>query len=158
MKSYIRRAVQRAARLGVAGLMVVAAAPCAQAALGETEATVQVDQAQLGAIVRTTPSARYTTHELRAASGTTVREYVSPAGMVFAVAWEGPSLPDLRQLLGTYFDQYAGAATARRARRAPVLVELPTLVVQSSGHMRAFAGKAYLPQGLPQGVVANEIQ
>jgi len=78
--------------------------------------------------------------------------------MVFAVAWQGPSLPDLRQLLGAYFDQYAGATAARRARRAPVLVELPTLVVQSSGHMRAFAGKAYLPQGLPQGVVANEIQ
>jgi hypothetical protein len=158
MKSYIRQVVQLAIELRVVGLMVLAAAPCAEAALGGTEATVQADQAQLGAITRTTPTARYTTHELRAASGTTVREYVSPAGMVFAVAWQGPSLPDLRQLLGTYFDQYVDAAAERRARRAPLLVELPTLVVQSSGHMRAFAGKAYLPQGLPQGVVADEIQ
>jgi hypothetical protein len=104
------------------------------------------------------PAARFTMHELRAASGTTVREYVSPAGVVFGVAWQGPSLPDLRQLLGVYFDQYVDAAAARRTRRAPVRVELPGLVVQSSGHMRAFVGKAYLPQGLPQGVAAEEIQ
>jgi hypothetical protein len=78
--------------------------------------------------------------------------------MVFGVAWQGPSMPDLRQLLGVYFDQYVEAAAARRTRRAPVLVELPGLVVHSSGHMRAFSGKAYLPQGLPQGVTAEEIQ
>ena len=140
------------------GLSLLAVAPNAEAALGGTEATVRADQAQMSMTLRTMPAARFTMHELTAASGTTVREYVSPAGVVFGVAWQGPSLPDLRQLLGVHFDQYVDAAAARRTRRAPVRVELPGLVVQSSGHMRAFAGKAYLPQGLPQGVVANEIQ
>ena len=140
------------------GLSLLAVAPNAEAALGGTEATVRADQAQMSMTLRTMPAARFTVHELTAASGTTVREYVSPAGVVFGVAWQGPSLPDLRQLLGVHFDQYVDAAAARRTRRAPVRVELPGLVVQSSGHMRAFAGKAYLPQGLPQGVVANEIQ
>jgi uncharacterized protein DUF2844 len=154
MNSYIKFAVHAA----TFGLITVAAVPLADAALGGTDATVQADQAQLAATIRTMPSARYTLHELKAASGTTVREYVSPAGTVFGVAWAGPSLPDMRQLLGAHFDEYAAALAARRTRRAPVLVQLPTLVVQSSGHMRAFTGKAYLPQGLPQGVAASEIQ
>jgi hypothetical protein len=154
MNSYVKFAM----RVAAFGLIAVAAVPWADAALGGTDATVQADQAQLGATIRTTPAARYTLHELKAASGTTVREYVSPAGTVFGVAWEGPSLPDMRQLLGAHFDEYAAALAARRARRAPVFVQLPTLVVQSSGHMRAFTGKAYLPRGLPQGVAATEIQ
>jgi hypothetical protein len=158
MISYIRRAGQLSASLAVLGLSLLAAAPYAEAALGGTEATVRADQAQMSMTLRTMPAARFTMHELTAASGTTVREYVSPAGVVFGVAWQGPSLPDLRQLLGAYFDQYVDAAAARRTRRAPVRVELPGLVVQSSGHLRAFAGKAYLPQGLPQGVAAEEIQ
>jgi len=158
MIRYIRRAGQLFASLAALGLTMLLAAPRAEAALGGTEATVRTDQMQMSMTLRTMPAARFTVHELRAASGTTVREYVSPTGVVFGVAWQGPSLPDLRQLLGVYFDQYVEAAAARRTRRAPVLVELPGLVVQSSGHMRAFAGRAYLPQGLPQGVAAEEIQ
>ena len=152
------RAGKLFAKLAVLGSAVLAAAPCAQASLGGIEATVRSDQAQMGMTLRTMPAARFTVHELQAASGTTVREYVSPMGVVFGVAWQGPSMPDLRQLLGAYFDRYVEAAAARRTRRAPVLVELPGLVVHSSGHMRAFAGRAYLPQSLPQGVAAAEIQ
>jgi hypothetical protein len=159
MKSYMHRAIQRAASLGAVVLVILAAvAPRAEAVLGGSVATVQTDQAALGASLRTAPTARFTTHELTAPSGTTVREYVSPAGTVFGVAWQGPSMPDLRQVLGPYFDQYISALEARRTRRAPVRVEQPSLVVQSTGRMRAFAGKAYLPQGLPQGVSADEIQ
>lgn len=158
MIGYIRRAGRLFAILAALGLTILVASPRAEAALGGTEATVRADQAQMSMTLRTMPAARFTVHELRAPSGATVREYVSPTGMVFGVAWQGPSMPDLRQLLGVYFDQYVDAAAARRTRRAPVLVELPGLVVRSSGHMRAFAGSAYLPQGLPQGVTAQEIQ
>ena len=53
--------------------------------------------------MRVTSSDTYTVHEMRASTGTTVREYVSASGKVFGVAWEGPTLPDLRQVLGVYF-------------------------------------------------------
>lgn len=137
-------------------LMLVATSR-AEATLGATEASVQVDQSQMEATRRVTPSERLTVHELKTA-GATVREFVSPAGMVFGVAWQGRAMPDLRQLLGTYFDQYVAAAASRHTRRAPVLIELPGLVVHSSGHMRAFVGQAYLPQSLPAGVSAADVQ
>jgi hypothetical protein len=97
-------------------------------------------------------------HELQTPAGTKVREYVSPAGVVFGVAWRGPSMPDLRQLLGDHFQSYVDAMAVRRTRRSPVFVKLPGLVVQSSGQMRAFVGKAYLSNALPQGVAPQEIQ
>ena len=50
-------------------------------------------------------------------SGTTVREYVSSNGTVFAVAWQGPWLPDLRQMLGPYFDDYQRALQSTTGKR-----------------------------------------
>jgi hypothetical protein len=130
----------------------------AHAALGAAEASVFADQSQMSAtLLRTVTGARFTMHELQARSGTLVRQYVAPGGMVFGLAWQGPTMPDLRQLLGANFDAYVGAVAARRAR-GPVSVELPGLVVQSSGRMRAFAGRAYLPQSLPPGVSAGDVQ
>ncbi len=38
------------------------------------------------------------------------------------------------------------------------MVELPGLVVQSGGHMRSFAGRAYIPEALPQGVSVEAIR
>ena len=143
--------------IGVA-LIALAASPAARASLGGTEATVEADRVAIGATRRILPSGSFTVHELQAPSGTTVREFVSPAGTVFAVAWQGPMLPDLRQLLGTHFDEYVAASATRRTRRAPVVVQLPGLVVQSSGHMRAFAGKAYLPGALPSAVSPEELR
>ena len=150
----MRSSLTRAAGLAAA----ILAAHSARAALGDVEASVEADRLAMHAMQQTTPTPRFTMHELRAPSGTTVREYVSPTGTVFGVAWQGPTLPDLRQLLGTHFDAYAAAAAERRTRRSPVLVRLPGLVVQSAGHMRAFVGKAYLPQALPPGAAATEIQ
>lgn len=133
-------------------------APHAFAALGGTQASVKDDQSQMQGTLRTTQGSRFTMHELEATSRTTVREYVAPSGVVFGVAWQGPSQPDLRQLLGPYFQQYVDALAQRRTRRAPVMVALPGLVVQAGGHMRAFAGRAWLPPELPSGVVPGDIQ
>ena len=151
-----------AGRLRVAPLasivFALAASSPAYASLGGNESTVQSDQAQTQATRRILSSARYTVHELEAPTGGHVREFVSPAGMVFGVAWDGPSMPDLRQVLGTYFDRYTAAvATARRTRGA-VFIDVPGLVVQSTGHMRAFTGSAYVPEALPEGVVADEVR
>lgn len=131
------------------------------AALGGNEASVQSDQAHMQAAIRSTRGATYTVHELQAQTGVVVREYVSPAGTVFGVAWEGPWLPDMRQLLGSYFEQYEQAMQAQgggRVGRRPIHVEVPGLVLNSSGHPRSFQGHAYVPEMLPKGTKAEEIR
>jgi hypothetical protein len=131
----------------------------ASASLGGDVTSVQTDQAKMQGSLRTSSNNSYTIHEIQASTGVAVKEYVSPAGKVFAVAWQGPFHPDLRQLLGTYFDQFSQAEQAQRAQRhGPVLIQQPGLVVQISGHMRSFWGKAYVPQMLPPGVHVEDIR
>src|SRR5579864_4704807 len=117
---------------------VVLLSPFAFAGLGEDVSSIQADQAHMQASLRSTQTSAYTLHEIQAPTGVIVREYVS-AGKVFAVAWEGPWPPDMRQVLASYFGQYEQAAQAQlnsRSARRPFMVELPGLVVQSGGHMR----------------------
>jgi hypothetical protein len=132
------------------------------ATLGRDASSVDADRVRMqGALLRIARSDAYTVHELRSASGTTVREYVSSNGTVFAVAWQGPWLPDLRQMLGPYFDDYQRAlqsSTGRRRARGSLTVELPDLTVQMTGHPRAFAGRAYVPRLMPLRVQAETIR
>jgi hypothetical protein len=131
------------------------------ASLGGDVTSVQADQAKLQGSLRTTSANAYNVHEIQASTGVAVREYVSPAGKVFAVTWKGPFHPDLQQVLGAYFEQYTQAAQAQRATRRgrrPLLIQEPGWVVQISGHMRGFLGKAYVPQMMPAGVRAEDLQ
>ena len=152
----------RLAVFAVAILAMIVTALPAFAGLGDDVSSIQADQAHLQASLRTTQTAAYTLHELQAPTGTTVREYVSPAtGKVFAVGWQGPWPPDMRQLLSNYFAQFQKAVQAQasaRTGRHPVSIQEPGLVVQAGGHMRSFAGRAYIPQMLPQGVSAESIR
>jgi hypothetical protein len=129
------------------------------ASLGANSASVRGDSAHMNGTLRSIKNARYTIQEIQTSNGQTVREFVSPGGSVFAVAWEGPTTPDLQQLLGAYFEQFRQASEQRQHQsRGPLVIETPTLVVQQSGHLRAFRGRAYLPAALPSGVQASEIQ
>lgn len=130
----------------------------AGAELGGNVATIQADQEHMKGTRRVTSNAAYSVHEIQTSTGTTVREFVSPAGTVFGVAWQGPWNPDLRQILGQYFDQYAQAVQNKRAGRGPVSIRQEGLVVEAGGHMRSFSGRAYLPQMLPQGVTSEVIK
>jgi hypothetical protein len=94
---------------------------------------------------------------MQAESGTLVREFVSPQGKVFGVAWQGPVKPDLQQVLGSYYDEFMKNAPQRRAH-GPVTIEAPGLVVQFGGHMRALTGRAYVPEMVPDGVRPEEIK
>ncbi len=145
--------------IAVLAMMMLAHPFVARAELGGDATSVQNDQARMRASVRSVQQATaYTRQEIQTPSGTVIREYVSPAGKVFAVSWEGPFLPDLQQLLGSYFDQFSQAVQARGPRRrGPVLINQPGLVVESGGHMRAFVGRAYVPGMLPEGVRAEDI-
>ncbi|MEP7310444.1 MAG: DUF2844 domain-containing protein [Acidobacteriota bacterium] len=128
----------------------------AAASLGGDLGSIQTDQVRLqGAVMRVTSSDTFTVHEMRASTGTTVREYVSSSGKVFGVAWDGPTVPDLRQVLGDYFPAYIEAAQAAQKKRlghGPIRIEAPTFIVEQSGHPRAFVGRAYVPQFVPTGI------
>ena len=142
----------------VTGMILALPVP-ALAVLGGDAASVEADQVHMQGTLKVEGAETFTVHEIQAPSGTVVREYVSPAGKVFAIAWQGPWLPDLRQILGPYFEPYERAAAQnRRERHGPLLIEEPGLVVQLNGHMRAFVGRAYVPQMMPEGVHAEAIR
>ncbi len=152
---------QRAASimlLASMALLMFALPFCATATLGETSISTEADRVSMKASLRMSTTAKYTVHEIQAPSGTIIREYISSTGTVFAVAWQGPVMPDLRQTLGRYFDRYTAAASAKHASYRHMAVRESDLVVQSNGHMRSFSGRAYLPLLLPQGVSVEEIQ
>ena len=102
--------------------------------------------------------AGYTVHEIQTPAQTVVREYVSASGKVFAVSWHGPLLPDFRQTLGRYFDEYRSNARTPRVGRRQLTVEGSDLVVHSYGRMRAFYGNAYVPSLLPPNFSPDEIK
>src|SRR5260370_12009468 len=94
-------------------LLIAALSPCiAAAALGEPETSVQTDAAGLRGSIKVTPHANYRVHEIQLPSGTLVRAFAGSAGKGFAVAWNGPPVPHLRQTLGHYFANHVPAAQA----------------------------------------------
>lgn len=132
----------------------------AQAALGGDVASVEADRAQMRGSTHERQAVAYTVHEIKGSSGTLVREYVSADGHIFAIAWQGQFTPDLQQVLGQYFDQYSAAVKANKATyvgRRPLNLELPGLIVQMNGYMRAYHFRAYIPQQVPAGVKQEEL-
>jgi hypothetical protein len=68
-------------------------------------------------------------------------------------------MPDLRQLLGEYFDQYLQAAqSGHRAHSTAVHFETGDLVFEAGGHMRFFVGRAYLRSKVPERASADAIR
>jgi hypothetical protein len=123
--------------------------------------THAASQAGTSAASSTSASATYTVRQITLSSGTVVREYVSQAGVVFGVAWNGPQMPPLSSLLGSSnFSTYvAGVQAAHKLRgRGPGNVSEDGLVVHSGGHMGAFSGQAWLESALPSGVSTSDIQ
>ena len=132
------------------------------AVLGEPAASVTNDKASLGGkrVAKTTATGnRYQVHEIQS-DDVSVREYVSPNGIVFAVAWNGFVQPDLDSLFGAYAFEYQHALknTPRTPGRRSSQVTSDRVVVQKWGHMRNMQGRAYVPALLPQGVSIDEIK
>lgn len=102
----------------------------------------------------------YTVHDSVLGVGTTVTEYATVDGVVFAVQWRGPVLPELDSLLGAYFATFREKAQQARAagrRGSPMVVTTDALVVNSTGRMRNFAGWAYAPGLVPSDVVIKDV-
>jgi hypothetical protein len=130
----------------------------ASASLGGSVASVNQDNTFAKGSLHTKEEGRYTIYEIRISTWATVREFVSPTGAVFAVCWQGQFVPDLKQFLGTYFEEYSMAVHTHKATRQPLLVQLQDLVFESSGHMGSHRGKAYDSRLLPDGVSEHEIK
>jgi hypothetical protein len=139
-------------------LVAVTVAAPAFAALGGNATSVQADLVKMKGALRITSSAAFTVHEITTSYGTVVREYVSPGDKVFAVSWRGPVIPDLSQMLGNYYAQYEQAASAPHlGGHRHLSIREPGLVVQSSGRMRAFVGRAWAPGLVPQNFPVSDI-
>lgn len=152
------------AALAVAALLLAGQAlRPAEAGLGQNVASVQADRLSLKGQLRARAGAGYSVQEITAATGTVVREYVSPAGVVFAVRWNGPAMPNLEQTLASYFAQYQSALKAQRrsAQRGGhnhVEIRSPTLIVHAGGHMRQYFGIAYVPSLMPPNLSPSDLR
>ncbi|HTR06996.1 MAG TPA: DUF2844 domain-containing protein [Paraburkholderia sp.] len=139
----------------------IAMSSAAHASLGGLHQSVALDQSQMHANRQTTTGQLFTTERLTLENGAHVTEYVNRDDVVFAVTWHGPAMPDLQQLLGSYAQRaYDGAKAFRAAHSAigPVVVSASDLVVQTGGHMRAYWGRAWLPNAVPASLNVQDIQ
>jgi hypothetical protein len=138
-------------------LLGIAASP-AEAQLG---GSLPPSQAAHAAVVKNVLNGAVRTRSWLDEGGTTINEYTSADGTIFAYAWHGPTMPNLRHLLGRYADTYLAAATSRFAADGNLHashVVHPALIVDSGGQMRSYVGRAWLPAALPPGVTPADLQ
>lgn len=144
-------------RSAALALVLAASALPAAAVLGEDLASVQADQLRMGAQrhARVQPAAGWQVHELVLADGSRIRQYATPGGRVFAVTWQTRGKPRLDQLLGTHFNAYAEASRRLQAARPGIVraahIAEGDLVVESTAHLQAHVGRAWLRSQLPAG-------
>jgi len=141
-------------------LTVALASGSTYATLGGSADSVESDRTALAAVRHSeTPGTGYTVHEF-AYNGTTVREYVSPQGIVFAVAWNGNRSPDLTTLLGSYANEYQNALqnTPHQPGVRHSSIMSDNVVVQRWGQLHNLQGRAYAPALIPTGVTIDEIK
>ena len=145
----------------LAAALLAAVLP-AQAVLGEAATSVQADRQRLLAVHRQTSAPGFEVHTLNASDGSVVREYVGSDGIVFAVTWSSRGKPRLDQLLGRHFDGYAEAGRQAMQKRAGVMhaavLQQGDLVVESTAHLSAFTGRAWLRSRLPAGMGADALR
>ncbi|MET3132642.1 hypothetical protein AAKU55_002919 [Oxalobacteraceae bacterium GrIS 1.11] len=128
------------------------------AALGGPPSVFTAANTGVKARILAADTANYHLSETTLPNGTVVREYVSRAGIVFAVSWQGPFLPDLRTLLGPHFDTMSGAAAKQtKAGHSQLHIERPEVTIVSGGHMRAYTGRAWVSAEFPPGFSADAI-
>lgn len=149
------------------GLLLACGMSGAMATLGQAPSV-----SMTGAVASPVPSAKaaasgsvagsslYSSHVMQLEDGTVVREFSNSKGVVFAVSWQGPVLPNLSELLGSYFKTFKTATEQARAsgrRGGSMGLVRDDLVVSSNGRMRDFFGYAYAPALIPTGVSIKDV-
>jgi hypothetical protein len=151
------RATMRLTQL-LGALALASFSLCSHAALGGKAQAVAIDaQAPRAISLAASPAAtggNFVRHAIPLADGGTAVEFVDENGMVFAVSWASPTMPDMNALLGTYRGALERAQQARLGKvRSPRMLSASEgdWTIVSTGHLRAFRGYSYLRSQLPQG-------
>jgi hypothetical protein len=130
----------------------------AWAALGNNIASVDADaQAFRGEHVMVAKTG-YNLHQITMADGSVVKEFVSPAGTVFAVAWRGHFIPNLQQLLGAYVTNLQQGQRTRVIPRRGITIQGNDFVFTSFGLNRSFRGRAWVPSLVPANLTMEVVQ
>lgn len=132
--------------------------PYAFGGLGETEDTCNRD---LSPNHKTVQVGNYRVHTITGETGSTLREYATGGGVVFAVAWDGGLRhPDLENFLGKHLGEYKNHISEfkHQSGRRMTHVQTENVVFNIGGHMGHVHGNAYVPSLLPAGVTANDIK
>jgi hypothetical protein len=144
---------------GVLVMLFLGTAP-AWAVLGQYESSVSLDQQVLRGEVREVAGQGYKLHQITSPNGAIVREYVSPEGKVFGISWQGPFMPNLQQLLGSYVTNLQTASPTQTQVRhlRGLTVKTNDFVFVSGGHMRFWKGRAYVPSLVPSNVTVEVVR
>jgi hypothetical protein len=170
----IRGRLARGHGLALAGALLIASVS-AHAALGGDAASIAQDRGRLGASLLVASSGRpqaqaqaqaptsapVQAHRLTLADGSTVTEFITPGGRVFAVSWSTRLKPRLDALLGAQSAVYAAAA--QRSMRVPgprhaLSIDEGDLVVHATSRLNAHVGIAYLRSLVPAGRSINDFR
>jgi hypothetical protein len=154
---WLARGILRAMAAGTF-LLLLAPLEAAHAALGENVGSLARDHEALRGTLVVTPMPSYEVHQMVSSSGVTVREYATHTGGVFAVTWSGTQVPDLKLLLGTYFDRYVALAQTHRTGHHVLSINTRDLVMTAVRFQRSATGQVYVPNLLPSGVSRRELR
>jgi hypothetical protein len=145
-------------RIFTALLMLMMGSLPAWAALGSDVSSVDSDaQVLRGQHIRLA-KVGYNLHQITTPDGSVVNEFVSPAGTVFGVSWNGHFAPNLQQLLGTYMTNFQQGQRTQYVRRRAVTIQGDNFVYSSFGVGRNFRGRAYVPGLVPANLTAEVVQ
>lgn len=125
-----------------------------RAELGGNLASILSEQKEFSSQLSNTQQGGVSVYTQTLPSGLSVQEYISGNGVVFAVTWSGPSLPNLQVLLGSYFKDYL---VAIKESRRSIYLSTENVIIQSSGMMGAFQGFAFLPKQAPAGFTPSQL-
>jgi len=150
--------LSRSQRLVSLFIFALMATP-AWAGLGESVAQIARDGTRLKAgAAQVTRGVAYDRHALRTGNGVQVLEFASRDGQVFAVSFNGPSMPDLKVLLGNRYSEYAAAVHPSPSTHKIYTHTSGTLELSIVKLPRGFTGSAYVPGAVPAGVNPHELQ
>jgi hypothetical protein len=130
----------------------------ARAELGGDRASVEHDAVAFRGSRLVAAQGLFERHEIVRADGSRLREYVSPKGQVFAVAWDGATTPDLKTLLGSHYAEYVAALSTQRPSHHVVSVATPGLVASVTRFQHNGTGRVHLPAQVPAGVASEDLR
>lgn len=84
--------------------------------------------------------------------GVRVSQFVAPDGRVFAASWDGPRVPDLKSVMGRYYDTYLKAATLNNGSKHHLSMTVDGVRMTMTVLPRNARGTAVLQETVPAGV------